>query len=176
MKHTLTFSILLSTCILAAPASAGWLDNLAGTQAKTEKATTTAAATQSNDLVGSVMSQLGLNQTQAEGGLGSLLGLAQSSLGTTDYSKLAASIPNADSLVAAAPKLDSKSGVSGLLSKAGDLGSSLQGSAMVLDAFEKLGISKDLAMPMINIAKSYLDTNGTEGTSDLLMKGLNSLL
>ena len=23
-------------------------------------------------------------------------------------------------------------------------------------------------MPMINIAKSYLDTNGTEGTSDLL--------
>ena len=84
MKHTLTLSIFLGTCILAAPASAGWLDNLAGTQAKTEKAATTATATQSNDLVGSVMSQLGLNQTQAEGGLGSLLGLAQSSLGTTD--------------------------------------------------------------------------------------------
>lgn len=46
---------------------------------------------------------------------------------------------------------------------------------MVLDAFEKLGISKELAMPMINIAKSYLETNGAEGSSDLLMKGLNAL-
>lgn len=176
MKHIITLSIFLSTCILAAPASAGWLDNLTGAQAKTEKTLATATATQSNDLVGNVMSQLGLNQTQAEGGLGSLLGLAQSSLGTTDYSTLAASIPNADSLLAAAPTLDSASGVSGLLSKAGNLGSSLQSSAMVFDTFEKLGISKDLAMPMINIAKSYLEANGTEGTSELLTKGLSSLL
>lgn len=174
MKQTLTLSILLSSCILAAPTSAGWLDNLTGSQTKTQAATST--VTQSNELVGTVMSQLGLNQTQAEGGLGSLLGLAQSSLGTSDYSTLAASIPNADSLLAAAPKLDGNSGVSGLLSKAGDLGSSLQGGAMVLDAFEKLGISKELAVPMIDIAKSYLETNGAEGTSDLLMKGLNSLL
>ncbi|MGL5048061.1 MAG: DUF2780 domain-containing protein, partial [Shewanella sp.] len=103
-------------------------------------------------------------------------GLAQSSLGTTDYSTLAASIPNADSLLAAAPQLDSTSGVAGLLSKAGGLGSSLQGSAMVLDAFEKLGISKDLAMPMVNIAQSYLQANGAESSDELLMKGLNNLL
>lgn len=97
MKHTLTLSILISATLLAAPASAGWLDNLAGTQAKTEKVAT-GTATQANELVGSVMSQLGLSQNQAEGGLGSLLGLAQSSLGSNDYTKLAASIPNADSL------------------------------------------------------------------------------
>ncbi|MDI5833131.1 DUF2780 domain-containing protein [Shewanella xiamenensis] len=175
MKHTLTLSVLISTCLLATPASANWLDNIASTQAKTEKPATN-TATQSNVLVGNVMSQLGLSQTQAEGGLGSLLGLAQSSLGSNDYTKLAASIPNADNLLAAAPKLDGNSGVSGLLSKAGNIGSSLQGSAMVLDAFEKLGISKELAMPMINIAKSYLETNGAEGSSDLLMKGLNTLL
>lgn len=174
MKHTFTLSVLMTTCLLAAPASASWLDNLAGTQAKTEKPATS-TVTESNALVGNVMSQLGLSQTQAEGGLGSLLGLAQSSLGSNDYTKLAASIPNADSLLAAAPKLDGNSGVSGLLSKAGNIGSSLQGSAMVLDAFEKIGISKELAMPMINIAKSYLETNGAEGSSDLLMKGLNAL-
>lgn len=166
--------MLISTCLFTASASANWLDNLAGTQAKTEK-TATSTVTESNELVSNVMSQLGLSQTQAEGGLGSLLGLAQSSLGSNDYTKLAASIPNADSLLAAAPKLDGNSGVSGLLSKAGNIGSSLQGSAMVLDAFEKLGISKELAMPMINIAKSYLETNGAEGSSDLLMKGLNAL-
>lgn len=176
MKHAITLSLLLGTSIMTTPVHAGWLDNLAGTQAKTAQTVATVNATQSNELVSNVMSQLGLNQTQAEGGLGSLLGLAQSSLGSSDYSTLAASIPNAESLLAAAPKLDSNSGVSGLLSKAGNLGSSLQGGAMVLDAFEKLGISQELAMPMINIAKSYLETNGTEGTSDLLMKGLNSLL
>lgn len=177
MKHTLAISMILGTCVITAPASAGWLDNLTGTQAKTDKAVTTAAAaTQSNDLVGSVMSQLGLSQGQAEGGLGSLLGLAQSSLGSSDYSKLAASIPNADSLLAAAPALDSTKGMSGLLSKAGDMGSSFQGSAMVFDAFEKLGISKELAAPMVDIAKSYLEANGSEGTAGLLTKGLGSLL
>lgn len=179
MKHTLRLCLVLSACTFATTTSAGWLDTLTGKKTQTQTQTQTAAAstaTQSNDLVGTVMSQLGLNQAQAEGGLGSLLGLAQSSLGTNDYSTLAASIPNADSLLAAAPKLDSNSGVSGLLSKAGNLGSSLQGSATVLDSFEKLGISKDMAMPMINIAKSYLDSNGAAGSSDLLMKGLKSLL
>ncbi|MGL4713007.1 MAG: DUF2780 domain-containing protein, partial [Shewanella sp.] len=68
MKHNLALSLFLCTGILATSANAGWLDNLAAAQAKTEKVTTTATATQSNDLVGSVMSQLGLNQRQAEGG------------------------------------------------------------------------------------------------------------
>jgi hypothetical protein len=78
--------------------------------------------------------------------------------------------------MAAVPALSSDNGMSGLLSKAGSLGSSLQGSAMVYDAFEKLGISKDYIVPMVDIAKNYLQQSGGEGTVDLLMKGLGSIL
>lgn len=172
MKLTIA-ALLTFTSLLSTSANAGILDQLGQAKKTTEQQ---AEQPQSNDLVGSVMSQLGLSQNQAEGGLGSLLSLAQSSLGSNDFSSIADSIPGVDGLLGAVPELDSDSGMSGLLSKAGGLGESLQGGAMVYDAFEKLGISKDLAAPMIDIVKSYLETNGSAGTSDLLMKGLGSIL
>ncbi|ABV89272.1 DUF2780 domain-containing protein [Shewanella pealeana] len=170
---SMTATLLTISALLSSPASAGLLDQLGQATATASEQTQQA---QSSDLVGTVMSQLGLSQTQAEGGLGSLLSLAQSSLGSNDFSSIADSIPGIDGLLSATPELDSDSGVSGLLSKAGGLGESLQGGAMVYNAFEKLGISKELAAPMIDIVKGYLDTNGSAGTSDLLMKGLNSIL
>ncbi|GIU20682.1 MULTISPECIES: DUF2780 domain-containing protein [unclassified Shewanella] len=170
---SMTATLLTISALLTTPASAGILDQLGQATATANEQTQQA---ESSDLVGTVMSQLGLSQTQAEGGLGSLLSLAQSSLGSNDFSSIANSIPGIDGLLSAAPELDSDSGMSGLLSQAGGFGESLQGGAMVYDAFEKLGISKELAAPMIDIVKGYLDTNGSTGTSDLLMKGLNSIL
>ncbi|WP_028769389.1 DUF2780 domain-containing protein [Shewanella fidelis] len=172
MKLT-TACLLAIIALVSAPASAGILDQLGQVTSSYKQP---AQQAQSSDLVGNVMSQLGLSQTQAEGGLGSLLSLAQSSLSSNDFSAIADSIPGIDGLLEAVPELDSDSGMSGLLSKAGGFGESLQGGAMVYDAFEKLGISKELAAPMIDIVKGYLDTNGSAGTSDLLMKGLNSIL
>ncbi|WOT05449.1 DUF2780 domain-containing protein [Shewanella youngdeokensis] len=171
----LTISLAALLSLLSTQVNAYEID-LLGEANKLISPTTSSTQSQSNDLVGTVMSQLDLNQGQAEGGLGSLLSLAQSSLGSSDFSSIADSIPGIDSLLSAAPAADSGSGLSGLLSKAGSLGSSLQGGAMVYDAFEKLGISKSLAAPMIDIVKSYLDTNGTAGTSDLLIQGLGALL
>lgn len=181
MKLASALPVLVTVLIFSAPTSAGWLDNVTEITKKpaTEQAKAIAqpaASEQSSALVSSVMSQLGLSQTQAEGGLGSLLNLAQTNLGNNDFSQLSSSIPNADGLMAAVPALSSDNGMSGLLSKAGNLGSSLQGSAMVYDAFEKLGISKDYIVPMVDIAKNYLQQSGGEGTVDLLMKGLGSIL
>ncbi|MBO2689850.1 DUF2780 domain-containing protein [Shewanella algae] len=176
MKAYITAAVIVGS-LLAAPAQAGWFDKLTSNpQTQADTATNTQTATQNSELVGTVMSQLGLTQTQAEGGLGSLLGLAKTSLGQESFSPIADSIPGIDGLLAAAPKLDGTSGMTGLLSKAGDLGNSLQGSAMVYDAFAKLGISKELAAPMIDIVKNYLQSSGGEGTADLLVKGLGSLL
>lgn len=176
MKAYIAATLILYP-LLSSPAQAGWFDKLTNdTQAQAETVTHSHSATQNSELVGSVMSQLGLTQTQAEGGLGSLLGLAKTSLGQESFSPIADSIPGIDGLLAAAPKLDGTSGMTGLLSKAGDLGNSLQGSAMVYDAFAKLGISKELAAPMIDIVKNYLQSSGGEGTADLLVKGLGSLL
>ena len=172
MKLSAVIGLLLASTTLSTPATAGWFDNLFAA----EEAKPQVTQTQNNDLVGSVMSQLGLNQSQAEGGLGSLLSLAKSTLGGDDFSSIANAIPGIDSLLSAAPALDNESGMSGLLAKAGDLGSSLQGGAQVFDAFEKLGISKELAAPMVEIVKGYLDSNAGEGTTDMLMKGLGAIL
>ncbi|MDD8060883.1 DUF2780 domain-containing protein [Shewanella metallivivens] len=185
MKLASALPILFTVLAISSPASASWLDKVSEvakkavatpTATETETAVQASTAGQSTELVGSVMSQLGLSQTQAEGGLGSLLSLAQTNLGDNDFSQLTSSIPNADSLLAAVPSLSSDSGMSGLLSQAGDLGSALQGSAMVYDAFEKLGISKEYIAPMIDIAKNYLEQSGSEGTVGLLTQGLGSLL
>ena len=172
MKLLTVIGLLLASTTLSAPAMAGWFDDLFSA----EKAKPQVTQTQNNDLVGSIMSQLGLNQSQAEGGLGSLLSFAKSTLGGDDFDSIANAIPDIDSLLSAAPALDNESGMSGLLAKAGDLGSSLQGGAQVFDAFEKLGISKELAAPMVEIVKGYLDSNAGEGTTDMLMQGLGAIL
>ncbi|OEG74815.1 hypothetical protein BEL05_01815 [Shewanella colwelliana] len=172
MKLSAALTLLFTTLLLNAPVNAGWFDDLT----KKEETQTQTTQTENNDLVGSVMSQLGLNQGQAEGGLGSLLTLAKSTLGSDSFGPIASAIPGIDTLLGAAPALDTDSGMSGLLSKTGDLGSSLQGGAQVYDSFEKLGISKELAKPMVDIVKGYLDANAGEGTTDLLMQGLGSIL
>ncbi|MCE9680121.1 DUF2780 domain-containing protein [Shewanella sp. AS1] len=171
MKVTLLLSALLATLALYLPQA------LATGQTDANSEEPTASSTPaSGDLVGSVMSQLGLSQSQAEGGLGSLFGLAKSNLGDDSFGPIADAVPNMDSLLSAAPSADSGSGMSGLLSKAGSLGSSLQGGAQVYDAFEKLGISKELAQPMVGIVKDYLDSTAGEGTADLLMQGVGTLM
>lgn len=143
------------------------------------EATKTAATEQGSNLVNDVMSQLKLNENQAQGGIGSLLSIAQTALGDSKFKAIEDSIPGAQQLMQAAPAFDTKSGLGGLISQAAgstDLGKGLQGSAMLYTAFEKLGISKDLAAPMINIVTQYLQTNGTNGAADLLKQGLSSLL
>lgn len=172
MKLSAVIGLLLVTATMSTQVFAGWFDDLLGNEEKKPQV----VETQNNDLVSSVMSQLGLNQTQAEGGLGSLLSLAQSSLSGDEFGSIASAIPGIDSLLSAAPAVDNESGMSGLLAKAGDLGSSLQGGAQVYDAFEKLGISKELAAPMVDIVKGYLDANAGDGTTDMLMKGLGAIL
>ena len=178
MNRFIIASSVLSAVLLSTPADAGWLDNVTKNEVAPVATQKAAAVTglADNALVGNVMSQLGLTEQQAAGGLGSLLNLAQSNLGNSDFSTLSNSIPGIDSLLGAVPAMGGDSGMSGLLSKAGNLGSSFQGAAVVYDSFEKLGISKEYIAPMVDIAKQYLEQQQGEGTVDLLMKGLGSLL
>lgn len=185
MKRITTLSLLASLSLLAPVASAADFGALAADTLKqvsttTQSASNTAQAAsnqaQSGDLLGNLMA-LGLDQNQAEGGMGALLKMAQGSLSGSEFSSLSNAIPGADKMLSAVPALDSGSGMSGLLSGAGgSLGNSLQGSALVYDAFEKLGISRELAAPMVDVAKNYLQANASEDTVGLLMKGLGSLL
>jgi hypothetical protein len=57
------------------------------------------------NMLSNVMSQLNLNQAQAEGGLGSLLTLAKSQLEQQDFASISQQIPNMDALLATADLL-----------------------------------------------------------------------
>jgi len=102
--------------------------------AKTASETATKAASDlssfaSNPLISSLTSGLGLNATQAVGGAGALLGLAQTNLASGDWSKIAAAIPQASGLISEAKTL-------GGISKFTDL-------AGLSSAFTKMGLSTD---------------------------------
>jgi len=97
------------------------VSNTTSSSQKTEKKDT--KSTTSNALVGMLSSQLGITDSQAAGGVGSILSYAGSELSSTDYSKLADAIPESDSLREKAPKSNSMlSGVMGLASQFSSLG------------------------------------------------------
>ncbi|MBV7316675.1 DUF2780 domain-containing protein [Shewanella sp. NIFS-20-20] len=180
MRKSTAIGTLLIASLSMASAQASWFDDLFGSSKKTETPTQAPAAATANTfsdnaLVNS-LSSLNLNPSQTEGGIGSILQLAKSTLGDGEFASLSKSIPGVDSLLAAAPVLSGDNGLSGLLASAGDVGKGLQGSAMVYDAFEKLGIPKDMVIPMINGVKSYLESQGDTGAIGLLNKGLGALL
>ncbi|MBB1268533.1 DUF2780 domain-containing protein [Shewanella sp. SR44-3] len=179
-KATIVAGILLSLSLPIHAASLNDLipkaDTVISNTDSLNSITKMANSPEAHSLINNVMSQLNLNEAQAQGGLGSLMTLAKSQLGSQDFASLSKQITNMDTLLAAAPTLAKSSGMSGLLSQVGgDLGSSLKGGAMVYDSFEKLGIPKDLIVPMVDIAKTYLQSQEGGATADLLMKGLNAL-
>ena len=83
----------------------------------------------SNPLVSTLMSGLGLNSSQAVGGAGALLGLAQAHMPKADWSKLAGAIPGTGDLIKTAKSLG---GISKFTNLAGLSG-----------AFGKMGLSTD---------------------------------
>jgi len=83
----------------------------------------------SNPLVTQLMSGLGLNPTQATGGAGALLGLAQKNLAKADWKKLSGVIPGASSLISEAKSLG---GIKKFTNLAG-----------LSSAFTKMGLNAD---------------------------------
>lgn len=183
MKKTISIAALLAASAVAVPAQANWFTDLfmpksepAAQQQTPSLSAVASDALAHNPLVKDTMSKLGMTQEQAQGGLGTILSLTKSTLGEQKFQSLTKDIPGADALLAAAPVLDKNSGMSGLLSEAGDLGKSFQGGAMVYDAFAKLGIAKEQAIPLINMLKEYLQKHSDNHAVALLSQGLNALL
>ena len=71
--------------------------------------------------------------------------------------------------------MDNTSALSTLSNQLGNLSPTAKGGLMVYNAFDQLGLSKGLVDPMMDILEDYLNTNGSKGSSDLLMKALTPL-
>ena len=133
----------------------------------------------SSGLVGLIMQQLGVTQTQAEGGTGALLQLAQSKMSPGDFTNLGNSIPNMQSIMAAAPSMNT-SGLNVPKNLAGMTGGNLPGTNSdmlgIAGAFQQLGLAPDMVQKFIPIITQFVQGNGggavTSALQSALMGGL----
>ena len=133
----------------------------------------------SSSLLQTLTQQLGVTQTQAEGGMGSLMQLAKSGLSSNEFGQLSSNVPDMGKLLSAAPILtseDSSAGLSDMLSGAGDIGSSIAMISMITQQFEALGLSSELISKFADIAITYFTKESGTSTGALLQKGLSSIL
>ena len=72
---------------------------------------------ETSGLVGHLTKQLGVTEKQATGGSGAVFSLAKSRLSPSDFSQVSGVVPNMDTLLGAAPKVESKGGVTDTTAK-----------------------------------------------------------
>lgn len=94
-------------------------------------------------------------------------------MGAADFSKVKNALPEVESLMAAAPKIEKSAGALGSVSSMlGDNAGSLGKMAGVYDSFSKLGLGKDMVGKFIPIIVDYSKTKGGEVISNLLQTAL----
>ena len=126
-----------------------------------------------DDLIRKLTKELGVNQTQARGGLIALLRAGQQNLSRADFKQFVADVPGADKLLAKAPP------PSAMSSLAGGLGSLLGGRsggagrwAGLAASFTELGISIDTAKKFGPIVIDYMRDHGGEELVDKVRAAL----
>jgi hypothetical protein len=112
-----------------------------------------------NPLLTTLTKSLGVSQDQAEGGIGSMLTLAQEKLAAGDFDKIAAVIPGAGKYLEKAKALGA---VTGPLTNAAGLSS----------AFGKLGISPETAAKFMPKVTKYVGKVGGKDVGALLSNAL----
>ena len=110
-------------------------------------------------LVGGLKSTLGITDAQAEGGLGSILTLAQEKLAKGDFDKIASVVPGSQKYLDAAKKLGAVTGP-------------LTNSAGLTNAFSKLGIAPDKAAKFTPTVLDAVGTVGGDSVKNLLANAL----
>lgn len=123
-----------------------------------------------NELIQQLVAQLGVNQQQAEGGLGLLLKVAQEKLASGDFSELLKVIPDASALLGAAPQGGGGSSLIGSLASALGGGGRLGTLAELAAGFSKLGVSTDIARGFGPVVMEYLQKNGSQQALAIVRK------
>jgi hypothetical protein len=162
---TLTVASSLSAFSLGDAASALGAVSSAATKTTAPATPAPTKATSSNALVGMLSSQLGVSDTQAAGGVGSILSYAQSALPSNKYTELASAVPDAGSLLSMAPKSTNA------LSSLGSLGntaSSAAGMAGLASQFSSLGLDSGMITKFVPIMLNYFKQSGSTGAMGVL--------
>jgi uncharacterized protein VcgC/VcgE DUF2780 len=113
----------------------------------------------SDPIVGALKSTLGVTDNQAQGGLGSILTLAQEHLAKGDFDKIAQVVPGAQKYLDAAKKLGAVTGP-------------LKNSAGLNSAFSKLGIAPETATKFTPTVLDAVGKVGGDSVRNLLAGAL----
>ncbi len=166
------FPCLLSVMALAASTTLAQLPAAAPAAPATAKAAAAPALTveqsASPELVGSLVSKLGVTPKQAEGGAGALLGLAKGKLKADDFAKVATAVPGTDKLIASAPAADAPKGGGALGAAAGAMGTQAAGLAGLAPVFGKLGLKSDMVAKFAPVVVDYAQKKGGDTVGKLL--------
>lgn len=132
------------------------------------------AQAQDSGLVGMLTSQLGVSEQQAAGGAGSLLDFAKGQMSAGDFDVVSGALPEADSLIGAAP--EASSGTLGSASSLlGGSSSGLGDVAGVADAFNGLGMSPDMVNEFVPVILEYTESAGSDQAMQLLKSAFTAL-
>jgi len=122
------------------------------------------------ELISNLTSQLGIDDTQAKGGLGLLLNAAKSKLGDGDFSKITDLIGSTDasSLMEKANNIASAEGdgaaggglMGAVSSMASGLGGNLGGMASLLAGFKSLNLDSGMVTKFAPIVMGFLKSKG----------------
>jgi flavorubredoxin len=128
------------------------------------------SALSANDLIQSLTSQLGITTEQAAGGAGAMFNLAKSRLSSEDFSQIAASVPDIDGLMAAAPALTdtASDAVASMLGGENGLGS----LASLAISFGQLGLPSDMITQFTPIILDYLQQVGGDTIMEVMKVAL----
>ena len=117
-----------------------------------------------SDLVNLLMSNIGIDQKQAEGGLGTILNFAKDKLSEGDFSKVSSLIDGASGLMNDAPAEEKSSGLGGMFgSVTSALGvdtGNLAGLASLAGKLDSLGIDMETAKKFLPIISNFLESKG----------------
>ena len=130
-----------------------------------------------SSLTGLVTAQLAVTEQQAQGGLGTLFSVAQSTLDGADFQQLSQHVPDMASLLNAAPEVSEKAqGISSLVAVAGKYGDALKSGNEAYARFKTLGIDAAQIPQYIEVTNQFLEKQGGTDIAALFSKGLEALM
>jgi hypothetical protein len=123
------------------------------------------------DLIQLLVSQLGINEQQAKGGLGAILKTAQGKLSSGSFDEIGKVLPNISDLIKAAPAASGGLGALG-----GLLGGNMGELAKLAGQFSAIGLNQSQMAPFAKLAFEFLSSKLPPQAKDELVKLAESLM
>ena len=118
-----------------------------------------------------------MTEQQAQGGLGTLFSVAQSTLDGADFQQLSEHVPEMASLLGAAPEVSERTkGISSLVAETGKYGDALKSGNEAYAQFKTLGLDAAQIPQYIEVTNQFLKKQGGTDIASLFSKGLEALM